>query len=87
MLVGSLAQDVSPGGSLSDSSEGLFHRGEGPARIYAFLQKKQQPTNKNQVVKTSKIPHKENQTSHVKTLSIFLWVGRWTRLGSWPSLP
>ena len=43
-----LAEDLSPGDSLSDSSEGLLLRGKGGTRVYRSF------CNKNQVVSTSK---------------------------------
>ena len=43
-------ENLSLGGRISDSSEGLVQRGEGGARIYRNFCKKK----KNQVVKTSK---------------------------------
>ena len=47
VLFGGLAEDLSPGDSLS-ASEGLFQRGNGEARIYRSF------CNKKQVVRTSK---------------------------------
>ena len=54
---GGLAEDLSPGGSLSDSSEGLLWRGKGGARIYSSFAKKQKQTkqNKTQVTERQKI--------------------------------
>ena len=34
VLFSRVAEDLSPEGSLSDSSEGLLHRGKGGARLY-----------------------------------------------------
>ena len=48
VLLDGLAEDLSPGGSLSDSSEGPLLRGEGGARIYRSF------CNKDRVVRTSK---------------------------------
>ena len=48
VLFGGLAEDLSPGDSLSDSSEGLLQRGKVGVKIYRGF------CNKNQVVGTSK---------------------------------
>ena len=42
VLFSRYTEDLSPGFSLSDSSEIVFQRGKGRARIYSFFQKKNQ---------------------------------------------
>ena len=50
VLFSRYTQDISPGFSLSDSSEKVFQRGKGGARIYSFCKKKK----KNQEVENEK---------------------------------
>jgi len=48
VLFGGLSEDSSPGGSLSNSSEGLLCKGKGGAKIYRSFY------NKNQIFRASK---------------------------------
>ena len=87
-LFGGLAEDLSPGDSLSDSSEGLFRRGKGGARIYRSFCKK---TKTNRLTKQKNpgswnmkrlLLIKENLTSQVNEYGAFLCMGGCKSLGS-----
>ena len=80
VLFGRLTENLSLGGSLSDSSEALLQRGKGRARIYRNFH------NRNQVVRTlrdnclKKIFFNEkdncqkgNQTCQVNEFSTYVW--------------
>ena len=60
-----------PGGSLSDSSEGWFWRGKGGTRIYRSF------SNKNQVVGTSKDYCSLNKTRYLKLMSFVRVWAHW----------
>ena len=70
-------ENVSPGRSLSDSSEGLLQRGRGGTRIHRSF------CNKDQVVGTSRLLLiKQDPISQGKEVSAFLCKGRCKSLGS-----
>ena len=60
-------EDLSPGGSLSDRSEGLPHRGKGGARIQRSF------CNKDQVVGTSEGDCSLKKTRHPKLRNLALF--------------
>ena len=71
------SEDFKPGGSLSDSSEGLLQRGKQGARIYRSFATKIRVSEHQKLLLI-----KENQTSQVKEFSAFLNMGRYKSLGS-----
>ena len=82
VLSGGLAKDLSPGGSLSESSEGLLQKGKGGVRTHERF------WDKNQVVGISKNDCflKKIQTCQGNEFSTFLHMGRFKHLGSLKSL-
>ena len=66
-LLGGLAEDLSPGRSLSESSEGPLTRGEGGAGIYRGF------CHKGQAVGTSKDDCSLKKTRHLKLRNLALF--------------
>ena len=71
------SEDLSPGHSISDNSEGLVQRGKGGARIYrGFCNKRPSSRNIKRLLLI-----KENQISQVNEISALLRMGRCKSLG------
>ena len=76
VLLGGLSEDSSPGGSLSDSSEGLLQKvRKEPGHMGVSA-------TKTRWLEHQKITVKENQVSQVNEFSAFLCMGRCKSLGS-----
>ena len=79
ILLADKTEDLSPGRSLSDSSEGLLWRSKRGTRIHREEFWPQRPGSRN--IKRLLLI-KENQTSQVNEFSAFLCMGRCKSLGS-----
>ena len=71
LLFSGLAEDLSLGNSLSDSSQGLFQQGEEGTGMYRNSNK---PTKLKNLNITRLLLIKENQTSQVNEFNVFVCV-------------
>ena len=74
LLFSGLAEDLSLGDSLSDSSQGLFQQGEEGTGMYRNSNK---PTKLKNLNITRLLLIKENQTSQVNEFNVFVCVCVW----------